>query len=291
MTLSVKPVSSYFKLKPLPLGKELLSAYTDDRTYSSTLKNHIRSQSPLDVSSMREVGIEIEIENVPIDEIVISPSSFWRLDHDGSLRNSGVELISKVLVGPVVGCALGQLTELFDSFDNCEFSHRCSIHVHVNVRDLSFHQLVVLIANYLVLEPILLLEVDEFRRRNSFCTPLSNCDFTIHDITSLNSNRIRDWKYFAFNFGCASTYGTVEFRHLEGTKDVNRLRNWVATCQQIVDMTKKLDIDAQINEINNLNTSSAYSEFVKKFLSKPMDMNYKREVERNVTAAKRLLQS
>lgn len=195
-------------------------------------------------------GTEYEIEDVkyialPGHEkmgrsgLNLSDSSpYWigniGLMHDGSLRNNGVEFITKPL----------SFTESLKTFDILHkgltlgpqpFSSRTSIHVHVNMTNMSMAQLKHFLLTYALLEPVFFEVAGETRKHNIHCVPLN---FTM--LPSIYSKPIQDivkaWsKYSAFNLMPVRTQGTVEFRHLYGTADAQVYQKWLTLIKELWD--------------------------------------------------------
>jgi len=94
------------------------------------MRNHILNYA---------VGIEIEVENAGAQAI-----RGWRVERDGSLRNDGIEY--KTNYGTRIYQTWESLSKLQTTFaaaraiDNSFylFSERCSVHVHLDVRNLTY---------------------------------------------------------------------------------------------------------------------------------------------------------
>lgn len=243
---------------------------------------------PLGYKTPCDIGVEIEVENVKNG----IHTRLWKLTNDGSLRNHGVELVSTPMRDDLVQYALHEYkTQFLDMNADCEFSHRCSIHVHINVAYLTVGQLRVLIATYLCLERLYFSLVREDRIGNSFCFPLAdtNCQWTDLDRNNLGEN----YKYAALNPHHLVDFGTLEFRHHGGTKDVNELRNWIETILQLYDyVTRRNPMDIETT-IQKLNTISNYLEFARDVLGDHVQqflhLDLYKLMRDNVTAAKLFL--
>src|SRR3990167_2684205 len=94
------------------------------------------------------VGIEVEVENVSYINPNI-PLCFWQITEDGSLRNHGKEF--KTFPIPLQHAHVA-LEQLFQGLNpDIDFSHRTSIHVHMDIRGLTMSQLLGLLLTYTVL--------------------------------------------------------------------------------------------------------------------------------------------
>jgi hypothetical protein len=156
------------------------------------------------------------------------------LVHDGSLRNGGIEFITKPMEFEE---ALKTFNILHDGLvlGPAPYTSRTSIHVHVNMANMSMAQVKHLLLLYALLEPVFFEVAGETRKHNIHCVPLS---FTM--LPSIYNKPIQDiikaWsKYSAFNLMPLKTQGTVEFRHLYGTGDFEVYQKWLTLIQELWD--------------------------------------------------------
>ena len=96
------------------------------------------------------VGIEIEVENMGNGNYV--PAYYWQVKEDGSLRNNGVEFTSIPLRASQVEYALDVYNRSVTQNNTPDYSPRTSVHVHLNIRDLTWDQLKNLIILYCLFE-------------------------------------------------------------------------------------------------------------------------------------------
>lgn len=209
----------------------------------------------------RAFGIEIEVEEVSRKLLFIH----WTHGNDGSLRNNGAEFITKF------GCRLYHLDPIFDEFIQTvvrertrnkkafDFSERCSVHVHIDVRDLNEEQLANVLTLYLLFEKAFYQLIGEDRYHNIFCVPLLE---TLPD-TSLNifeTVKVSK-KYSALNLACVADKGTVEFRAMEGNMDPQRIFPWLYILAALVTYAKLSDRQELMQRIAELKTTSLYRNF------------------------------
>jgi hypothetical protein len=214
------------------------------------LVNHLNIKAPLNFeiprrlnirenNVIRYVGLEIEVEFNPrhtpseltdIDYI----KKFWRLEGDGSIRN-GIEFISKepTLPSKVVD-DLERLDHFLNETNKSEtiISDRCSVHVHVDFRTWNMSSLSKYIIKYMAFEPLLFELVEINRRKNSFCKPLTNTEFSNSkkSITEMETSIFRGFeKYTALNSSRLLDIGTLEFRHHHGTSSSSEIIRWIDT--------------------------------------------------------------
>lgn len=188
-------------------------------------------EHPLNTSMEFVAGIECEIESV-----ANANDGFegFEATEDGSLRNNGVEFISKPFPKAAL---LEHFGNLHDNlvFKNKEqaFSPRTSTHVHINCRSLEASQVRTLVLLYALYEEFFFAMCEHGRRDNIHCVPLTETYLTghyNHDLKKL----IAIWhKYTALNIIPLSKLGTVEFRHLQGTDNPVLLEEWLTALENL----------------------------------------------------------
>lgn len=204
-------------------------------------------------------GIEIEVENCynPLR------GNYWTPTSDGSLRNHGVEYITPPLRLEQIEGALTEFQTLIPS--DHSFSGRTSVHIHMNVRDLTISEIINLVTLYLVVERVLFKWVGHNRNNNPFCIPISDTNY-YQQLTHIlqHPENIRSvWnKYSALNLVPITEKGTIEFRHLYGTANINTIMTWVNLLACLKDKARKYTLDQILDMIKPLNTSSAYHAFI-----------------------------
>jgi len=172
------------------------------------------------------VGIEVEYEGARGSHgDTLRKMSLWKWHDDGSLKDSGKELVSTPIAGKGIDLAFAQLELFYSSHLDIRFSHRCSIHVHQNVSEMTVAQVDRLVRYYALLEYALFSYCDPLRKASPFCVPITELSPEIfHNYLGKIGP---DWKYTAMNLAPIGTQTTVEYRHLEGTKDLKKIRRWV----------------------------------------------------------------
>lgn len=183
------------------------------------------------------IGIEVEME-LP-DRVDLSflreTAPDWTVKNDGSLRNFGVEFVS----GPLSPYKDGE--KLYGEWEKT-VSHaalatrdndcpRASVHVHVNVRDYTYNQLMNIITAYTLLEGVLVAYCGKYRFGNLFALriPEASANFSRliekvrkYTMLSLNSEN----RYGALNMVSLARFGTLEFRSLGSVYDTESIKLW-----------------------------------------------------------------
>jgi hypothetical protein len=208
------------------------------------LHEHIRR----DLSN-GDVGIEVEAEGMGLELV---DSNLWRTEDDGSLRGMyPSERAEFVLREPVdirmVPDALNVLKEL-QHYARFNFSFRCSVHVHINVGDLTYDEFLAYLYLCLLLEEPLMNLCGEARKANRFCLRIADAEgylLYINHIfargpSTLQEIREEHVRYSAINIGSVKKYGSLEFRGMHGTLDVELLTAWTQTLYRLREVARKM---------------------------------------------------
>lgn len=245
---------------------------------AETLPGCLKPEWPVVLSDVL-VGIEVEVERgrEPLNS---GWSSLWQAKDDNSLRNNGIEFVSLPLRGLQIGAALNALMDSMRP--TVEFSHRTSIHVHMDVRSLTPEEIAKIMLVYLTVEPQLYSYVGEERERNIFCLPWYEIPAVeavfdrIKSFAAIPGERpigvqTNDERYSGLNLAPMTTFGTMEFRHLGGTRDIPRIMEWINLILSIRKYALAAPMSYLIEEIIGLNTNSQYRGFAQKMFG---DMFY-----------------
>lgn len=201
----------------------------------------------------RLVGIEVEVEGWPYptndtkNPISNHISEFWAGKADGSLRNNGIEFMTQPILGSDIISALALFEEgMAQVAAKIKFSVRTSVHVHVDVRDLTSEELRSVILMYSILERLIFNEIFPTRRDSVFCVPLYSENGVKNRIVSIfdsiaqgEQNKVFDTlrstpRYMGLNLAAIIKYSTIEFRHSIGTARKEVLTNWLNTIFGII---------------------------------------------------------
>ena len=224
------------------------------------------------------IGVEVEVEGIKnrIDlKSLLYP--MWEMVKDGSLRSNGMEFVSVPMRGETIYKSLYLLKYFLEKTNKISFSERTSIHVHMNVRRLSIEQIFVLVLTYLIVEKVLFRFVEKCgftRENNIFCVPITDSKYYLR-LNSLfstwNGGQFSNFfsylssfwrKYTAFNVLPLNSKGTIEFRHMGGTLDLQILMDWINLILSLKRFAYKTPLKKLLTIVENLNTDSAYMVFL-----------------------------
>ena len=185
------------------------------------------------------LGIEVEVEEFHALERL----KYWHFTDDGSLRRNGGELVLKEpMRGRDVVSALEELRDTYGDKWGGIAAPSCSVHVHVDVRDFDADQFIALLGLSIMFEGALY-NVTGKRDYNLFCLSQSHAPGTLlsagrrltgalfQGATEATSTLVEGLiasagKYSGINMN-AQNLGTVEYRHMEGTLDFDRILKWI----------------------------------------------------------------
>lgn len=176
-------------------------------------------------------GCEFEIESI-VDYKNLT--NIFSIEDDHSLRNNGKEFKTPPVTYEQAIKGFQHLHSNL-TLGPDPFSERTSIHVHVNVRDLSLKEVRNLILTYALLEPLFFEFAGQDRKGSIYCVPLSYTylpSLYKHPVHIL-LDKWKNNKYTAFNLLPIISFGTVEFRHLYGTDDLGVFTTWLTAIKEL----------------------------------------------------------
>lgn len=182
-----------------------------------------------------DVGIEIEVEGAGLREV---NNAYWHSEDDASLRGRYPDSRCEyVLQAPIkLGSVINAMKNINDILVDSKpvFSHRTSVHVHVNVLDLTEDQLFSFIYTYMLIEESLFNYCGNVRKCNRFCLRLQDADVIAITLSNVFKKGVEylmgipqdTIRYSAMNLAALVKYGSVEFRGMQGTLDSNTINTW-----------------------------------------------------------------
>jgi len=193
-------------------------------------------------SKSGEVGIEIEVEGNSLPESIVG----WIKTEDGSLRGESCEyVLRQPCKRDRVDSYLDRVSKAYaDCNTDVYESARQSIHVHINVQDLSLTEIYNFIILFLIYETPLVDFCGEERGGNLFCLRSSDAEFLLTKLEeaaapsvfhTLNSDSLR---YSALNVVSLFKYGSLEFRSMRGTADFVVVKQWINLLLSLKDYAK-----------------------------------------------------
>lgn len=206
----------------------------------------LKNSPHVDLVSNSRVGLEIELEGMTTPPQVLRDTQglgkWWSVVEDGSLRGgngtyTGEFVFNAPMFGADVVDALVNLENAIVGADTIpKLSRRCSVHVHLDVRDMTLQQVQKMVVLYVLCEEIFFSVAGEHRKSNFYSYPLTKLQgymgrirhlFMHGGLEHFTSTLSGNDKYSALNLWCMRTFGSIEFRHHEGEYRAEPLKRWV----------------------------------------------------------------
>lgn len=205
------------------------------------------------LSAYHLLGIEVEMEGVTNSSAAARHMTHWDIKEDGSLRDNGREFVlRRPLSGRNLEEAIAQYYHAkgFASSATWVASHRCGIHIHSDVRDLTTLQYGRLLALSLLLDEYLFDTYNsEWRKSINFCRSVAHDNRMI----MLSRNLMTDdrqtnivigvperTKYMSLNLCRVVDLGSIEYRHF--TSELTQ-EQMLAVCDDIQHLKKFAMLD------------------------------------------------
>lgn len=228
-----------------------------------------------------KIGIEVELEKVSANKI-----PYWSSTTDGSLKIRGREFTICVYSNKVSQA----LKILQQSLSQKDHSVRTSIHIHLDVSDLSTEELALLVMYYFIFETPLI-QFSGGRFNNFFCVP-------INQWWDGNLDNLLKWpKYSSINVLPAihgsknAHYSTVEFRSMKGNLNTEYIQNWVNLIVSLKTFIRGKTLEEFFTWLFTANTDSSYYPLAKTIFKNNAALLYSPEMETTVEASILLLKN
>jgi hypothetical protein len=202
-------------------------------------------------------GVEIEVEGTNLPRRL--NSDLWRVELDGSLK--ATEAWEYVTPGPLslegVKSSLDYLASEYTRHRSVvDDSIRAGVHVHMNVQEWNIKQVVTFVTIYYILEDILMKHCGENREGNLFCLRARDAEFVLFRLLrSLKEQNLKYLKddmirYSSLNYCSLFKYGSLEFRGMRGTGDLDAIYEWVEIIDEL--RTSSLKFDTPVDVVSTM---------------------------------------
>src|SRR5690554_4489434 len=223
-----------------------------------------------------DVGIEIEAEGVNLPRA----DRYWNRVHDGSLRGDGLDraceyVLKRPMTSEEAQEALTYLEEQYkENGTVVNDSPRCGVHVHINCQRMSVLHLYNFMVLYLILEDVLVKWCGPTREGNLFCLRAKDAEYLLYVLSrALEEKSFRrrfstdEVRYASMNIRSLPTYGSLEFRAMEGTDDMERIGQWA---DMLLELREAATQYANPIEMIMSTSEEGPEAFVRHVLSEPM---------------------
>lgn len=219
------------------------------------------------------IGVEIEVEGKHLPREVDG----WNVVADGSLKAE--EALEYVIPVPTdlngVKKAIDDLQQAFVKRKAVYYdSVRAGVHVHLNVQQYLLKDFFRLVIAYYILEDVLVSWCGPTREGNLFCLRLRDAEWLLFQLREaikaqnwkvLNTENIR---YASLNYLSLFKYGSIEFRCMRSTPEMQNVIRWVEILLDLEegvkvfkkpdDMIKFMSEDGELNFLNTVLPNTAY---------------------------------
>lgn len=205
-----------------------------------------------------DFGIEIEVEGTGLPREV---NQYWRCEADNSLRGESMEYIfAKPQPLDKVKAIVKTLEKKFKDIGSVlNFSFRTSVHVHMNVQELTPERVLSTIYTYLLVEDALMNLCGENRKGNRFCLRLQDAEGLVERLAIAFSDLKNGFgyipkdtvRYSAVNVEAIPKYGSLEFRAMSGNCDPERIYNWCSVLDCLKQFTEKYNTPLSVYDLYN----------------------------------------
>ena len=241
-----------------------------------------------------EVGIEIEVEG---NNLYREKMDYWKTIADGSLR--GEESIEYVLSSPVKRKEILKVLKYIKNIwkeTRCnidENSPRTSVHIHINVQELSFSNIINYFCLYSIFEEALVKFCGPTREGNLFCLRLKDADNLIDKLIyiikkqhwkELSTENIR---YSSLNMASIPKYGSMEFRAMRGTTDISLIQTWIYILLRLKDQALNFN---KSSDIVSFLSQNGEEQFLYAILGKYADLIYYPGIQKSIREGVRRIQ-
>lgn len=209
------------------------------------------------------LGVEIEVE---ANDVLPMEMAAWNVTHDGSLRGAHAAeyVLKKPMSLPDTMTAIADLRKALEPA-KLTWSFRTSVHVHMNVLNMTKKQVDCFIYSYLLLEEVLVAFCGKQREGNRFCLRVRDAEQLVTELSRFMAHPEftfpnRDvYRYSSLNLDALKKFGSLEFRGMRGTIDKDVLDVWVNALVRLRSFSMK---HSNIHEISDLFVSTPDDEFL-----------------------------
>jgi len=183
-------------------------------------------------------GVELELEGTFVPRLNLLG---WRCEEDGSLRKSNAEYVfSKPCTFNGTGIKVRRLFKALEENQAViSDSKRAGSHLHVNMQDFTLKQMWTFYTLCLLFENGLVEYCGKERVGNLFCLRTADCQRVLERVkAALNRGSLMNLKtdairYSAINLKSLFSYGSIEFRCMKTTTDIDYFMYWVGAIEAI----------------------------------------------------------
>lgn len=183
-----------------------------------------------------EIGLEIECEGMNLVQGMVD---YWLVHQDNSLRHVKEHppqeyVLREPLSRKDIPKALKYLkSKLAAAKSELVYSHRTSVHVHLNCQSLTIKEIYQIWCLYTIFEELLVEFSGPDRPGNLFCLSSKQAEYQVftlqNAILTENFEEVfnDNLRYTSCNVASLGKFGSLEFRSMRGTVDIGLIQTWI----------------------------------------------------------------
>lgn len=226
-----------------------------------TSDNKLYPKSDKLVSNSDFIGIEVELEQMNINNPSfekIWPTYFWNVIEEESIREGGELIFKEPLCGMNILAALDEYSDFLNKYKHVSgvlpvISERCSLHVHLDVRDCELETINNISILYVMFEKIMFQLLNPSRYKNNYCIGLGSTTFSkvLSDMRVPKDGEdpysyvgyIQTYcdKYGAMNYLSVTHHGSLEFRSHPGSYNKEDILLWINILLSLKKFARKFE--------------------------------------------------
>lgn len=203
-----------------------------------------------DVVGIQRVGIEIELENVTRLRNDSEFRRHWSVIEDHSLRSTNGSSQEWIIRGTTSGVGIvDALSSAYESIEQNNISPRTALHVHVDMRDLSYTQVQDILVLYVALEGVFDAVGGGVRGYNNFSLDMKRAQRLTRLIGELvcsqsavefrqnlnDADAAQNFRYAGLNVASLESLGSLEFRNRCTPATYDEALQWVNLVLSVVE--------------------------------------------------------
>lgn len=234
---------------------------SDDRGSYESVED--RDTTELIIKNANTLGVEIEAEKGQWREMLGDLPKSAGIHCDGSLGNSGVEIVSPPMTMNILEDYIPVMCRAL-KVAGFEATASCGLHVHIEPNILGIGKIVKngeamtktekkaeviknIIRVFEAFEPVLYYMLPKSRQTGRWSKPLRENGDLLKNLDKVqvvkNFEAYLYDRYYGFNLCALSKYGTIEFRYHSGTMDSRKIIMWAKLLNELVEMGKKMTME------------------------------------------------
>jgi|GEM_PF-2681328 len=172
----------------------------------------------------------------------------WKVQPDSSIN--GWEIVSPPLTD---FDELKTVVYILRKVLKVRCNRKTGLHIHHDISDFNIAQIKNLYRLYNKYESNAIYSIiNPSRRENWFCGPISSIMEDIEKTSNIEEfKNIDRYRYYNLNHKSFIKYGTIEFRHHQGTTDINEIIAWIKLTHKLVETAENLQKMTPIQSKNN----------------------------------------